>query len=171
MKKQFSSVIFGLAILAMASFALAGSVNAQIRVPGRMNGRGERHPKIKQAVKALENARTDLQNAAHDFCGHREDALDATDKDLAQLRLALGSDRAQLVMPPANQNVSFINAAYQQNNRERHPEIRRAINALNRAKEDLEDASHDFQGHREAALDATNNALRQLQAALACDKR
>lgn len=32
---------------------------------------GEKHPKIRQAINTLQNAMADLQNAAHDFCGHR----------------------------------------------------------------------------------------------------
>ena len=35
---------------------------------------------------------------------------------------------------------------------ERHPEIREAIHSLERAKEHLIHANHDFGGHREAAL-------------------
>ncbi len=54
---------------------------------------------------------------------------------------------------------------------ERHPKIRKAIRALQAAKEDLEDASHDFGGHRVEALEAVNNALKQLQEALAADKK
>jgi hypothetical protein len=55
--------------------------------------------------------------------------------------------------------------------REHHPKIRHAIKALEAAKEDLEDASHDFNGHRAEALEAVNNALKQLQEALAADKK
>jgi hypothetical protein len=54
---------------------------------------------------------------------------------------------------------------------ERHPKIRQAIRALQAAKDDLEDASHDFGGHRVEALEAVNNALKQLQQALEADKK
>jgi len=55
--------------------------------------------------------------------------------------------------------------------KERHPAIRRAIKALERAKDDLQSASHDFGGHREAALDAVNKAEEQLKLALNYDKK
>lgn len=55
--------------------------------------------------------------------------------------------------------------------KEQHPKIRAAIRALQSAKEDLEDASHDFGGHRVEALEAVNNALKQLQEALEADKK
>src|ERR1700693_4997576 len=43
--------------------------------------------------------------------------------------------------------------------RERHPEIRKAIAALERAKTDLQRANHDFGGHRAEALEAWNKAI------------
>lgn len=62
-------------------------------------------------------------------------------------------------------------AGAQKAGRERHPKIRQAIRALQGAKEDLQDASHDFGGHRVEALEAVNNALKQLQLALEADKK
>ena len=55
--------------------------------------------------------------------------------------------------------------------RERHPEIRKAIEQLRRAKADLKAAAHDFGGHREAALKACDEAIEQLQQALNYDKK
>ena len=54
--------------------------------------------------------------------------------------------------------------------RERHPEIRKAITALERAKADLQRANHDFGGHRAEALEACNKAIEQLKLALQYDK-
>jgi hypothetical protein len=47
------------------------------------------HPAIRAAINALERAKLDLQAAAHDFGGHRADALAACDTAIAQLKLAL----------------------------------------------------------------------------------
>jgi F0F1-type ATP synthase membrane subunit b/b' len=135
----------------------------------------ERHPEIRKAINALERARGELRDAAHDFCGHRAEALEATDNALRQLRLALESDRAGLSSPkPAPSGFVFENATYAVPSfaeRERHPEIREAMRALERAKNDLQHAAHDFHGHREEAVAAINRALNQLQLALACDRR
>jgi len=49
----------------------------------------ERHPHIRAAVNELREARTELQTAAHDFCGHRADALRDTQVALNQLQEAL----------------------------------------------------------------------------------
>jgi hypothetical protein len=55
--------------------------------------------------------------------------------------------------------------------REPHPRIRGAITALQRAKSDLQHASHDFGGHRADALAAVDKAIEQLQLALQYDKK
>lgn len=53
----------------------------------------EPHPEIHAAIRALKKARDHLQKAAHDFGGHRVDAIAAVDKALEQLNLALQFDK------------------------------------------------------------------------------
>ena len=53
----------------------------------------ERHPHIRAAIGELREARRELQTAAHDFCGHRKDAVHECDEALRQLQLALDCDR------------------------------------------------------------------------------
>ena len=53
---------------------------------------------------------------------------------------------------------------------EQHPEIHEALASLRRAKEHMEHAAHDFGGHRVEALEATNQAIRQLEICLKYDK-
>ena len=54
-----------------------------------------------------------------------------------------------------------------QNERAMHPRIAAAIEALKDAKAYMQAAPHDFGGHREAALKASDAAIRQLNLALA----
>ena len=54
---------------------------------------------------------------------------------------------------------------------EPHPHIRAAMGELREAREELRTAAHDFCGHRAEAVEKTDQALRQLQLALACDRR
>ena len=58
---------------------------ALLLAPMSSRARAERHPLIRRAVVALGAARTDLQKAAHDYCGHRVAALEATNAALNQL--------------------------------------------------------------------------------------
>ena len=48
----------------------------------------------------------------------------------------------------------------------RHPEIHAALNALARAKVHLQEAAHDFGGHRVDAIRAIDEAQRQLEICL-----
>jgi hypothetical protein len=54
---------------------------------------------------------------------------------------------------------------------EPHPHIRAAMMELREAREELRTAAHDFCGHRAEAMEKTDQAVKQLQAALACDRR
>jgi hypothetical protein len=51
------------------------------------------HPEIRDALEALRKAKFRMEHAAHDFGGHREDALKATDEAIRQLQVCLQFDR------------------------------------------------------------------------------
>jgi uncharacterized protein (DUF2249 family) len=53
----------------------------------------ERHPRIHAAIEALREAREELKAAAHDFCGHRAEALEQVDHAIRQLHEAEICDR------------------------------------------------------------------------------
>lgn len=53
----------------------------------------ERHPEIHRAIEALRNARAHLQEASHDFGGHKADAIRATDEAIHQLEICMKYDR------------------------------------------------------------------------------
>jgi hypothetical protein len=74
--KFFSGIVLG----ALLSAGVM-TVSAQ---PERL-----RHPRIAKAIDALEDARAYMREAAHDFGGHRVEAIRATDEAIKQLRLAL----------------------------------------------------------------------------------
>ncbi|MGH9497996.1 MAG: hypothetical protein ACRD3L_02535 [Terriglobales bacterium] len=47
------------------------------------------HPNIEAAIAALHSAKEDLEHAAHDFGGHRSDAIHAIDEAERQLRICM----------------------------------------------------------------------------------
>jgi len=51
------------------------------------------HPEIREALAALRRAKAHMEGAAHDFGGHRVDALKATDEAIRQLEICLKFDR------------------------------------------------------------------------------
>jgi Spy/CpxP family protein refolding chaperone len=57
--------------------------------PGVPHMGGRHHPAIRAAIMALQRAKAEMQAAAHDYGGHRADAIAACDTAIAQLNLAL----------------------------------------------------------------------------------
>jgi hypothetical protein len=49
----------------------------------------EPHPEIREAIAALRRAKEHLDHAAHDFGGHRVEAIRATDEAIHQLEICL----------------------------------------------------------------------------------
>jgi hypothetical protein len=53
----------------------------------------ERHPQIHEAIASLRHAKEHLEHAAHDFGGHRVEAIRATDEAIRQLEICLKFDK------------------------------------------------------------------------------
>jgi hypothetical protein len=53
----------------------------------------EPHPEIREALGALRRAKEHMEHAAHDFGGHRVEAIAATDNAIRQLELCLKFDK------------------------------------------------------------------------------
>ncbi len=78
--------------LPLALVAATPSGPARPAAPGAMSY-AEPHPEINAAIRSLERAKLHLQKAAHDFGGHRVEAIRAIDGALEQLKLALQYDK------------------------------------------------------------------------------
>jgi hypothetical protein len=55
------------------------------------------------------------------------------------------------------------------NRRERHPEMRAALNSLREAESSLVRADRDFRGHRAKALKLTRDAIKEVELGLRSD--
>ena len=53
----------------------------------------EPHPEIRDAIASLRRAKDHMEHAAHDFGGHRVDAIHATDEAIRQLQICLQYDK------------------------------------------------------------------------------
>lgn len=94
MKRRLTVLLFA-ALLACAP-ARSSSARAQRRgaAPhraGRASAAG--HPKIREAIAALEGARAELEQSSGDYGGHKADAIEAVNNALKRLRLALQFDK------------------------------------------------------------------------------
>lgn len=81
------------ALSALLCLGYAGSnVCAQTPTPPT-HVKGEKHPGLKMARRHLQASIDALQKSAHDFAGHREKALDLEQKALAEIDMAMQSDK------------------------------------------------------------------------------
>jgi hypothetical protein len=53
----------------------------------------EKHPQIREALESLRNSKERLEHAAHDFGGHRVEAIKAIDEAIRQLEICLKYDK------------------------------------------------------------------------------
>ncbi len=53
----------------------------------------EPHPEIRESIASLRRAKEHMEHAAHDFGGHRVDAIRATDEAIRQLEICLKFDK------------------------------------------------------------------------------
>jgi hypothetical protein len=78
--------------------------------------------------------------------------------------------RTALTAAAAAGGLTLVAGLASAEERERHPAIRAAIRALEKAKADLQHADHDFGGHRVEAIESIDRAMNQLKLALQFDK-
>jgi hypothetical protein len=73
--------------------ANANAVPAAAPQPNTTATPAEPHPEIREAIAALRHAKEHMEHAAHDFGGHRVEAIRATDVAIHQLEDCLKYDR------------------------------------------------------------------------------
>ena len=80
------------ALTLLTGAAVLPQVATAQMAPNTQN-RQERHPELREALRALETARTALQRGAHDYKGKRAEALRDTNKAIQEVQQALAQDQ------------------------------------------------------------------------------
>ena len=117
------------------------------------------HPLLHRALYELREARTELKEEKHNFGGHREKALLATEAAVKQIDLALvgAGDNTKGFKGHAKEVYSKY---------EHHPHLHHALHELRVSHQEIKDAKHNFGGHREKALKDINHAIEQIELVL-----
>lgn len=102
--RMVSLLVFATLILAFAFLGSTPAAPNKANVPAA-SGAGalpatpatatpaEPHPEIREALHSLRRAKEHMEHAAHDFGGHRVEAIAATNKAIEQLELCLKFDK------------------------------------------------------------------------------
>ena len=77
MKQTILGFLAGTVVTGALTFAIAQS----------------RNPRLSSAHRALSEARMELRESRHDYCGHKVRAIQAVDAALGQIRLAMDCSR------------------------------------------------------------------------------
>jgi len=84
--------MFSLCVVSLLFFGLAYPAVAPAAPPA-IPAAAEPHPEIHAAISSLRHAKEHLEHAAHDYGGHRVEAIGAIDRAIEQLEVCLKYDR------------------------------------------------------------------------------
>jgi hypothetical protein len=87
-----SGISLSLMLFPLAQAAEPGSAPMEQPMMGK---KGERHPEMHRALHALQNAKRDLEHAAHDYGGHRAKAVELTNQAINEIKEGLEYDRKE----------------------------------------------------------------------------
>ncbi|MBI3476702.1 MAG: hypothetical protein HY010_13300 [Acidobacteria bacterium] len=94
MKKKLVAILSAAALIGAISMPAAAQQPATPKLKRvQMKKEKEEHPAIAMAMTHLKEAKKSLENAAHDFGGHRVAALKHVNEALEECRLALEADK------------------------------------------------------------------------------
>lgn len=82
-----------LALPAMAATKAPASSPTHTKAATATPAPPEAHPQIRAALAALRDSKAHLEHAAHDFGGHRVEAIRAIDEAIRQLEICLKYDK------------------------------------------------------------------------------
>jgi len=94
--KSLVSIVAIVALVFMFAFPVAVPAAPPVPKPqpaAHPAAAPEPHPEIREAIASLRRAREHLDHAAHDFGGHRVEAIRAIDEAIGQLETCLKYDR------------------------------------------------------------------------------
>ncbi len=94
MKTKLCAVLTAAAMTFALTLPLAAQEQPTAKIKRvQMKEERERHPEIHAAMNHLREAKQNLEHAAHDFGGHRANALKHVNEALEECRLALEFDK------------------------------------------------------------------------------
>jgi hypothetical protein len=139
---------------------------------GRQRGYGQAvgsgavdHPMMREAEQALQQARNSLQQAAPQFAGHREKALEYVNQASQEINLGLQYAAQHGGSNPYGAGVNtqgYVRPMASNANNTSFPRMSEAQQALEQARNALQQAGTEFGGHRSQALNYVNQALQEI---------
>ena len=129
---------------------------------GQQAGSGD--PMMREAHQALLQARSHLQQAAPQFSGHRDKAVEHVNQAIQEINLGLQYAAQQGGSNPYSgaNNQGYAQPMASGANNTSFPQMTEAQRALEQARNALQQAGTQFGGHRSLALDEVTKALQEI---------
>jgi hypothetical protein len=165
-----NTFLLGAPVLAALSLILSAGGSAAQGVQGGKTREPQAvsNQQLRQAIQVLRSAKTTLEMADHDYGGHRAAAVRDIKAAIHQLRLALANGHKKTTAP-VGKNPGPVQG---KGPRQREPQavsdqqLADSIPVLRQTISVLQNANHDYGGHRARAVRDLQAAVRQLEVAL-----
>lgn len=123
-------------------------------------------PYMQQARTDLQKARAALQRAEHNKGGHRANAIGLINSAIDEVNRGIAFGRSR---PRSHHAKSIVGNSFPVTEAAAvdQPNMRDALNHLQKAKQNLQSASADKGGHRKNAIDLVNRAIDEVNRGIA----
>jgi hypothetical protein len=159
----------------LAGLVLAADAPAQ--KDKKREGQGVSNSQLAICIAVLRDTKQAMQNAGHNYGGHKAAAVKAMTQAQNQLKLALkfekkGGKGKSTARKVAAEELTFVSlqpggkAGKGGKGGDTTPQLRKAIKELKNTNNVLKHANHDYGGHRAQAVKSINGAINQLQQAI-----
>ncbi|MBI2805888.1 MAG: hypothetical protein HYX68_12985 [Planctomycetes bacterium] len=119
------------------------------------------HHHLHHALWELRDARAALVKSSKKLAGGKKRAVSAIDDAIRHLELILQYKGDNIKGVPTRGDLAVAYKKYKS-----HPHLHHAVHELRHVQKHLQAASHNFNGHRKAALSASNHAIAEIEALL-----
>lgn len=124
-------------------------------------------PFMQNARADLQKARAALQRAEHNKGGHRANAVSLINSAIVEVNRGITFDRTHLRRRYESELPGLDNSLLSRTAAVDQPNMRRALEHLLSAKQNLQSASADKGGHRQRAIDFVNRAIDEVNRGIA----
>jgi hypothetical protein len=160
-------VILAIGLL-LAGFAMASGLAAARGAPQR-EPQAASNAQLREGLAVLHQTKLLLEQADHDYGGHRVNAIKAISAAHHQLKLALETQTKHKIH--AGGGGKGVAGGGKEPQAASNMQLAVSIAVLKKTAVVLEGADHDYGGHRAAAVRDIHVAVRELETALKFEKR
>ena len=153
--------MYRISVLALGAVLLAGFACFQTSAEAggaKKEKKKLHHPHLHHALYELHDARHELKISKYNFGAHKEKAILAINDAIKHIELSLIAHGDNIKAVATKRDLQEHHKKYSH-----HPHLHHAVHELKHAHKEMHESSHDFGGHRKAALRDIHAAIHQIE--------